>query len=630
MTARRHHRVRPHPGRRVGPGRASTRRVLAPGSRSTPLALALAADARHPAGGLPRRALGRVLRPRRGQGVGPAGGRALHVGDGRRQLPPGGAGGLPRPGAAGRLHRRPPARAARHRRRPGHRPDQALRRRGALVRRGRVPPTDRPGAAAYWRSVAARSVAEASGPAGRARPPQPGRSGSRWCRRARRSSTPPGRPDGAAVGGVAAGPAVRPTPADVDRLAGAVRGRRRGAWSWPAGGPTSAPRAVERVRRRRRLAGARRPAVAACARARTRCRPTTPSCGSPGFAGRAPARPRRSASARRSPGKVATAWLDAASAQVAGRPRRRLARSRRGAAERVVADPDAAPRRGRRTRSVARPASRSVARRLAGRPRPRPGARSTTCSTPGTSRSRAGWPATSSPACPTGATLVVGSSMPVRDVESFARPRDGAAVPRQPGRQRHRRVRVDRARRRGRRDDGPVVALVRRPHASSTTPAGCSARPARGIDATFVVLDNDGGGIFSFLPQAGLPEHFETLFGTPHGLDLVALVAVHGIAVERVEKADDAGAGGRRRRSRAAACGSWSSPPTGPPTSPATARPGPRSPRRCASRRCARGRRGGRGPLRGGRRRGGRRRARPPSGRRARDRRAGCGGRRGA
>ncbi len=35
---------------------------------------------------------------------------------------------------------------------------------------------------------------------------------------------------------------------------------------------------------------------------------------------------------------------------------------------------------------------------------------------------------------------------------------------------------------------------------------------------TIVVLNNDGGGIFSFLPIAKLKEHFEPFFGTPHGL----------------------------------------------------------------------------------------------------------------
>ncbi|MEO5900711.1 MAG: 2-succinyl-5-enolpyruvyl-6-hydroxy-3-cyclohexene-1-carboxylate synthase, partial [Ilumatobacteraceae bacterium] len=41
-----------------------------------------------------------------------------------------------------------------------------------------------------------------------------------------------------------------------------------------------------------------------------------------------------------------------------------------------------------------------------------------------------------------------------------------------------------------------------------------------------------GGGIFSFLPQAeSLPTaRFEQLFGTPHGTDVVALAAAHGIA----------------------------------------------------------------------------------------------------
>ena len=53
------------------------------------------------------------------------------------------------------------------------------------------------------------------------------------------------------------------------------------------------------------------------------------------------------------------------------------------------------------------------------------------------------------------------------------------------------------------------------------------------------MVDNGGGGIFSFLPQADLPEHFETLFGTPQAVDLAALAAVHGIPIVEVGDAGD-------------------------------------------------------------------------------------------
>src|SRR5690606_14268795 len=48
------------------------------------------------------------------------------------------------------------------------------------------------------------------------------------------------------------------------------------------------------------------------------------------------------------------------------------------------------------------------------------------------------------------------------------------------------------------------------------------------IRATIVLVDNDGGGIFSFLPQAGAVGPFEELFGTPHGLDFEAIVKGYG------------------------------------------------------------------------------------------------------
>jgi 2-succinyl-5-enolpyruvyl-6-hydroxy-3-cyclohexene-1-carboxylate synthase len=56
-----------------------------------------------------------------------------------------------------------------------------------------------------------------------------------------------------------------------------------------------------------------------------------------------------------------------------------------------------------------------------------------------------------------------------------------------------------------------------------------------GIAATIVVVHNDGGGIFHFLPQAGFPDHFERHWGTPHGLSFVSLAEALGVAAERVE-----------------------------------------------------------------------------------------------
>ena len=46
-----------------------------------------------------------------------------------------------------------------------------------------------------------------------------------------------------------------------------------------------------------------------------------------------------------------------------------------------------------------------------------------------------------------------------------------------------------------------------------------------------VVINNDGGGIFEFLPQAELLERseFEALFGTPSGIEPERLAAVHGL-----------------------------------------------------------------------------------------------------
>jgi 2-succinyl-5-enolpyruvyl-6-hydroxy-3-cyclohexene-1-carboxylate synthase len=58
-------------------------------------------------------------------------------------------------------------------------------------------------------------------------------------------------------------------------------------------------------------------------------------------------------------------------------------------------------------------------------------------------------------------------------------------------------------------------------------------------DVTFVVLNNDGGGIFSFLPQAKFERDFELLFGTPHGIDFGSLAATYGLEYTRIERASE-------------------------------------------------------------------------------------------
>ncbi len=54
------------------------------------------------------------------------------------------------------------------------------------------------------------------------------------------------------------------------------------------------------------------------------------------------------------------------------------------------------------------------------------------------------------------------------------------------------------------------------------------------LNATIILLNNDGGGIFSFLPQAAHPEHFEQLFGAPHGLDFRPAAELYGAAFNSV------------------------------------------------------------------------------------------------
>lgn len=128
-----------------------------------------------------------------------------------------------------------------------------------------------------------------------------------------------------------------------------------------------------------------------------------------------------------------------------------------------------------------------------------------------------------------GSALVVSSSMPVRDVEWYGTARDDIDVHSNRGANG-----ID-----GVTSTAIGVALNGQPTAVligdvaflHDTNALIALRD-RAIDLTIVVTDNDGGGIFSFLPQHELlTEHdYELLFGTPHRTDLIKLCEAHGIA----------------------------------------------------------------------------------------------------
>ena len=135
---------------------------------------------------------------------------------------------------------------------------------------------------------------------------------------------------------------------------------------------------------------------------------------------------------------------------------------------------------------------------------------------------------------PAEVTVFVASSMPVRDAETFF-----------PARERPPRVLANRGANGidgtvstafgcATSEDGPVVLLIG-DIALIHDLGGLLAATRTATKLTIVLLHNDGGGIFDFLPVSGQGAEYREHVATPHGLDFAHAAALFGVGYELAE-----------------------------------------------------------------------------------------------
>jgi 2-succinyl-5-enolpyruvyl-6-hydroxy-3-cyclohexene-1-carboxylate synthase len=136
-----------------------------------------------------------------------------------------------------------------------------------------------------------------------------------------------------------------------------------------------------------------------------------------------------------------------------------------------------------------------------------------------------------------GVPLVIGSSMPVRDVEWFSPSRESETFANRGANGIDGVVSTALGVAAGARGLGLVGDLTML-HDVSALVDGLGEL---GGSCVIVVANNNGGGIFSFLPQAGLldEERFEQLFGTPREHNLAAIAEAFGYASVTVTTRDE-------------------------------------------------------------------------------------------
>ena len=130
---------------------------------------------------------------------------------------------------------------------------------------------------------------------------------------------------------------------------------------------------------------------------------------------------------------------------------------------------------------------------------------------------------------PLGSSLYISSSRPIRDFESFAYPRDGVEVFANRGL-----AGID-----GNLSTALGIASKREctyavvGDLSFLHDLTALVNPEN-FKLKLIVINNDGGGIFSTLPQAGV-EGFEKIFGTPHSQDLFEIANAFKIPVTEID-----------------------------------------------------------------------------------------------